>query len=148
MTATKIYWSTPFGTSVVNTPLVNQDTPPGNPEANILDDNLDIVAGATNVGTVSISSGPSGAVLSGTTTVAAINGTIHFTNLRVDLPGTYNLRIDAPGLEGSVTGNFEVMADVGQEYVIMAMDSYIPGIVQCDSYAPGAVAGDSYVTEI
>ncbi len=54
------------------------------------DDNT-VTTDSTQSVTLAIASGPAGAILSGPTTVVAVNGVATFTGLSVNLPGTYVL---------------------------------------------------------
>lgn len=110
MPAQKIYWLSVIADGNVGQPLISEDVPARPLEAHILDENNDLVADATNVGTVTISTGPPGAVLSGTTVLAATNGVLIFPDLTLDRAGTFNLRIDSPGLEGSTNALFQIAA--------------------------------------
>lgn len=65
---------------------------------------LDFVGEVTAV----IDSGPAGATLGGTTTVAAVAGTATFADLTLDRVGTYRLRLQSPGLTDTVTVPFAV----------------------------------------
>lgn len=65
----------------------------------------------TFTGSISIGLGanPSGATLSGTLTVSAVNGVATFTDLRIDLPGSgYTLAASAGGLTGASSASFNV----------------------------------------
>lgn len=64
------------------------------------------VAGATNSVVASIASGTG--VLSGTTTVAAVNGVATFTNLTITGPGATTLAFASTGLTGATSGSFTV----------------------------------------
>jgi hypothetical protein len=58
--------------------------------------------------TLAIASGPSGAVLGGTTTVAAVNGVATFTNLTLNLAGTYTLKATGGTLTPNVSNKFVI----------------------------------------
>jgi hypothetical protein len=59
-------------------------------DVNVVDNsNNTVTTDNTQVVALSIASGPAGAVLSGTTTVRAVNGVARFTGLSLDLAGTY-----------------------------------------------------------
>jgi hypothetical protein len=51
-----------------------------------------------------------GATLSGTTTVNAVNGIAHFSNIVVDRAGNYKLRAGAPDLAGDLSNTFNILA--------------------------------------
>lgn len=66
---------------------------------------------ATNAVTVAIGSNPGGGTLSGTTTVAAVNGVATFADLRISGPGAgYTLSVSSPGLTGATSAPFSVTA--------------------------------------
>ena len=66
------------------------------------------IPGATNDVTVAFYNNPSGATLSGTTTVAAVDGTATFSDLSVDLTGAgYTLIATSPGLNPRLSGPFD-----------------------------------------
>ena len=58
--------------------------------------------------TVAVDSGPTGAALGGTTTVAAVSGLADFTTLSVDLVGAYRFRFTTAGLTDAVSSTFAV----------------------------------------
>jgi hypothetical protein len=60
--------------------------------------------------TVSIATGPVGAVLSGTVTVNAVAGVATFSTLTLDLAGTYTLQLAAGGLTSTTSNSFVVSA--------------------------------------
>lgn len=67
------------------------------------------VPGATNNVTVAIGSNPSGGVLSGTKTVAAVNGVATFSNLSIDKVGSgYTIAASSSGLQGATSTAFNV----------------------------------------
>jgi hypothetical protein len=69
------------------------------------------VTTATNMITVAISNNPSGGTLSGTLTVAAVNGMASFSTLSIDkLGNSYTLSAAATGLTGSTSTAFNVTA--------------------------------------
>ncbi len=70
-------------------------------------------------GTVSasLSSGPSGAMLTGTTTVAAAAGQAAFTDLSVNIPGMYTLVFTSSGDSPAVTESFEVVSIPAQRFL-------------------------------
>jgi hypothetical protein len=70
-----------------------------------------IVLGSSVPVTASIASGSG--VLSGTTTVAAVNGVATFTNLRITGSGVHTLAFFSPGLTGATSGAFNVSAGGG-----------------------------------
>jgi hypothetical protein len=61
--------------------------------------------------TVALATNPTGAILSGTTTVAAVAGVAVFANLSLDQPGNgYTLAATATGLAGSTSGAFDIIS--------------------------------------
>jgi hypothetical protein len=58
--------------------------------------------------TVSIDSGPAGAVLTGTSVVSAIAGIATFADLKLDKVGSYHLRAHATGLTDAISARFDV----------------------------------------
>jgi len=67
--------------------------------------------GFTGNVTLAIANNPSGGALSGTATVAAVNGVAAFTNLSINLAGAgYTLAASASGLTGSTSAPFDVTA--------------------------------------
>ena len=78
--------TTPSGSAITPPVVVSAEDALGNP-----------VPLSGNV-TISINTGPVGAALTGTLTVAAAAGVATFSNLMLDLTGTYTLRAHATGL--------------------------------------------------
>ena len=67
------------------------------------------VKGATNTVTLALGSNPGGASLSGTTTLAAVNGVATFANLSIDRPGTgYTLAATSGTLVAATSATFLV----------------------------------------
>ena len=64
----------------------------------------------TGTVTVSVSSGPAGATLGGTTSVNAVGGVATFSALRLTKAGTYTLRFASTGLASVITASFTVGA--------------------------------------
>lgn len=67
--------------------------------------------------TISINSGPSGAILTGTPTVAPSAGVATFANLILDKVGTYTLRASASGAAGATSASFDVTVGVTRQLV-------------------------------
>ncbi|HEX8692646.1 MAG TPA: Ig-like domain-containing protein, partial [Longimicrobium sp.] len=68
-----------------------------------------VVSGATNSITLAIGTNPSGGTLSGTATVAAVNGVATFSDLSIDKTGTgYTLAASSSGLTGATSSAFDV----------------------------------------
>ena len=74
-----------------------------------------VVTGATNTVALSISTNPSGGTLSGTTSVAAVNGVATFSGLSINNAGNgYVLTATSPGLTNGVSSAFNILpADTG-----------------------------------
>src|SRR5437667_11465458 len=67
------------------------------------------VTAATDAVTVALGANPGAGTLSGTLTVAAIQGIATFSNLRIDRPGSgYTLAASAGGLTGATSASFAV----------------------------------------
>jgi hypothetical protein len=60
--------------------------------------------------TVTLANNPTGAILAGSTSIAAVAGVATFPNLTVDRPGSgYTLGATAPGLVGATSDTFIVL---------------------------------------
>jgi hypothetical protein len=70
-----------------------------------------LVLGGSAQVTASVSSGSG--ILSGTTTVNAVNGVATFTNLRITGSGVHTLSFSSPGLTGATSAAFNVAAGGG-----------------------------------
>src|SRR5439155_1454380 len=71
------------------------------------------VTTATTSITVAIGTNPPSGTLSGTTTVAAVNGVSTFANVSINNPGTgYTLTASATGLAGTTSGSFNITAPI------------------------------------
>jgi calcineurin-like phosphoesterase family protein len=69
------------------------------------------LTGATNSVTVALGTNPGGSTLSGTTTVAAVNGVATFSGLSLDQAGTgYRLAATSAGLSGATSSAFNIAA--------------------------------------
>jgi len=68
--------------------------------------NFALAVGSTNAVTVALQG--AGGVLSGTTTVNAVNGVVTFTDLRVTGAGAYTLVFSSPGLAGATSSSFTI----------------------------------------
>ncbi|HVZ47845.1 MAG TPA: hypothetical protein VG916_03605, partial [Gemmatimonadaceae bacterium] len=78
---------------------------------NAVDADNDVATGFTGDVTAALGSGaPTGASLTGTTTVHATNGVATFTDLRINLPGTYTLSLSTPTLPTIATPSLTVTA--------------------------------------
>jgi hypothetical protein len=58
--------------------------------------------------TITLAANPTGAALSGTTTVRAASGVATFSNLTIDKPGTYTLQASASGATSATSSAFEI----------------------------------------
>jgi alpha-tubulin suppressor-like RCC1 family protein len=71
------------------------------------------VTTATNAITLAISANAGGGTLSGTTTVAAVNGVATFSNLSINNAGeSYSLAATASNLSGATSSSFEIRAPI------------------------------------
>ncbi len=77
-----------------------------------------ITSDATAI-TIGLAQGPPGAILGGTVTVQAVNGLATFSDLTLNLAGTYWLKATAPNLRGTTSARFDA-ADRGAAYAIAA----------------------------
>ncbi|HEX8453305.1 MAG TPA: Ig-like domain-containing protein [Longimicrobium sp.] len=78
-------------------------------QVSIVDANGNLVTTATDNVTIAIGTNPSGGTLSGTTTVAAVNGVATFSNLSINLVGTgYTLTASSGSLTGAMSSAFNV----------------------------------------
>ncbi|HJR34070.1 MAG TPA: hypothetical protein VJ817_03930, partial [Gemmatimonadales bacterium] len=77
----------------------------------VQDDQGNTVTSATHAVTMAIGSNPGGGTLSGTTTVAAVNGVATFADLRISGAGAgYTLAVSSPGLTAATSTSFSVTA--------------------------------------
>jgi len=85
-----------------------------------------IVTTATNSITMAIGTNPSGGTLSGTTSVAAVNGVATFANLSINKSGTgYTLAASATGLTGTTSSAFNVVAGAAAKLVFAVQPSNV-----------------------
>ncbi|HEX6746985.1 MAG TPA: Ig-like domain-containing protein, partial [Longimicrobium sp.] len=76
----------------------------------ILDGTGNTVTGSTANVTIAIGTNPSGGALSGTATVAAVNGVATFSNLSIDKVGTgYTLAATSGSLTGATSNAFDIL---------------------------------------
>jgi hypothetical protein len=129
-TATQLAFAVPPAT----TPSGSAITPPvvitaldafGNP-----------VSTFTGTVTVSIDSGPAGAVLGGTLGVPAAGGIATFGDLTLDKAGSYHLRAHATGLTDAISGLFDVTAGLNLQTVFTVQPSTVTAGA---AIAPGVV---------
>jgi hypothetical protein len=110
--------SDPFDITSRTAVALRVETQPSNVEAgasispgvqvSVLDDLGNIIGTDTRDITIGINTGPSGAVLGGTKTVAAVEGIATFANLTVDSVGTYSLIATAGDLPSVTTSAFDI----------------------------------------
>ena len=82
---------------------------PGSIDIGVVDNTGSVRTNATSVVTIGIANNPGGATLTGTTTVAAVNGIATFTGLKLDKAGTaYTLVATSPGLMPDTSAVFSV----------------------------------------
>ena len=105
--------ATPSGSAISPAVLVSALDALGNP------------ASFTGNVTISINTGPVGAVLTGTLTVAAAAGVATFTDLSLDLTGTYTLRAHATGLTDAISGSFDVTTGLTRQTVFTTQPSNV-----------------------
>ncbi|GMU57910.1 MAG: hypothetical protein AMXMBFR33_70560 [Candidatus Xenobia bacterium] len=107
-TATQLSFRTqPTGT------LVGQTIAPP-VEVAVLDSNSNLVTTATDTITLSLSSNPGGATLSGTLSASAVNGVATFSDLSLNQVGTgYALQASATGLTSGTSNAFDIASSVG-----------------------------------
>ena len=85
----------------------------------ILDAGGNPTASTANV-TIAIGNNPSGGVLSGTLTVAAVGGTATFGNLSIDKTGTgYTLAASSAGLTGATSNAFNITTGAANKLVYL-----------------------------
>jgi hypothetical protein len=73
--------------------------------------------------TITIASGPAGATLSGSTTVAAFQGLATFTNLALTRAGTYTLLASSAGLTGVTSTRFTITAAGASSFSVIGFPS-------------------------
>jgi polygalacturonase len=74
-----------------------------------------VTSNSSNV-TLAVSSGPG--TLSGTTTVAAVNGVATFSNATIDEQGNYQLSASDSGLTGATSGSFNISPAAASKVVL------------------------------
>jgi hypothetical protein len=85
----------------------------------VVDASGNTVPGSNQLVTLSIASGPAGAVLSGHTTVRAIDGVATFAGLTLNIAGTYTLKATGGILTPDTSNRFTVMpADVRDDITV------------------------------
>jgi alpha-tubulin suppressor-like RCC1 family protein len=97
-------------------------TPIGPPvHVNVRDALDNVVQTVSTSVTLSIGTNPSGGVLSGTLTVAAVNGTATFTNALIDKAGVgYTVVASGAGLQSATSGAFNIR--VGERSQVVFLD--------------------------
>jgi alpha-tubulin suppressor-like RCC1 family protein len=68
-----------------------------------------VVASSSAPITIALAANPSGATLSGTTTVNAVNGVATFDDLIIDRSASYRLTVESPTLSGATSSAFDVV---------------------------------------
>lgn len=86
-------------------------------------DNVD--AAFTGGVTVSITDGPGGATLQGTTTRAAVAGIATFDDLRLDVAGSYTLTFASAGLTSGVVEGLVTVAGAAASFTILSGDGQL-----------------------
>ena len=85
-----------------------------------------VVASATNSVSIAIGTNPSGGTLSGTLSVAAVNGVATFSNLSINKLGTgYTLAASATGLTGATSSAFNVLVGAAAKLVFTQQPSNV-----------------------
>jgi hypothetical protein len=105
--------ATPSGSAISPAVLVSALDALGNP------------ASFTGNVTISINTGPVGAVLTGTLSVTAAAGVATFSNLMLDLTGTYTLRAHATGLSDAISTSFDVTTGLSRQTVFTTQPSTV-----------------------
>ncbi|HUC20769.1 MAG TPA: choice-of-anchor Q domain-containing protein, partial [Candidatus Polarisedimenticolaceae bacterium] len=78
--------------------------------------------------TLAIGTNPGGGTLSGTTTVAAVNGTATFNNLSINQPGTgYTLLATSPDLVGATSNPFNILSPASVSGTKTVSGVFVPG---------------------
>ncbi|MGC9092860.1 MAG: FlgD immunoglobulin-like domain containing protein [Bacteroidota bacterium] len=91
----------------------------------IQDDNGNTVTSSNANVTIALGNNPTGATLSGTTTVAAVNGVATFPSLSIDKAGTgYTLIATSAGLTSATSSSFNITA--ASSGIVLAYDSGAP----------------------
>jgi VCBS repeat-containing protein len=89
-------------------------------QVSILDAGGNTVTTATDAVTLSLDANPTGATLSGTVTVNAINGVASFPGLSLDKVGSgYTLAASAAGLTGDISAPFDILPGTANRLVFI-----------------------------
>jgi len=108
-----------------------------------------VMTNATNTVNVALGSNPGGSTLSGTTSVAAVNGLASFGNLSINNPASgYTLVFTSTGLPSLVVGPFDVLlatAPYSLSVVTQPQSSYVGGTFGC-SVRIRSVSGSTLTT--
>lgn len=78
-------------------------------QAVVRDSGNAVVGGYSGAVTISVDSGPAGAVLHGTKTVNAVNGVVSYSGLWLDKAGSYRFKVTAVSLAPATSTGFAVM---------------------------------------
>src|SRR5439155_17112965 len=80
--------------------------------------------GFTGTVTVALGANPGGGTLSGTTSVAAVNGVATFANLSINKVGTgFTLSATATGVTSATSGGFNITAGTASQLVFSVQPS-------------------------
>ena len=77
-------------------------------QAEVRDSGNAVVGGYSGAVTISVDSGPAGAVLHGTKTVNAVNGVVSYSGLWLDKAGSYRFQVTAATLAPAISAGFAV----------------------------------------
>ena len=84
----------------------------------------ELVSGASDVVTVAIGSGPEGATLKGTLSIAAVDGVARFSGLVLEKAGPgYTLVASAEGLADTTSASFDIHPAAASQLVLVALPS-------------------------
>ena len=116
----------------------------------ILDAADSLAPAATNRITIAIGTNPAGGTLSGSTTIAAVNGVARFLDVKIDKPGSgYTLTASATGLSGATSVAFNVWCRCwsSREPMPTPRTDLAVGVVNGILYAVGGSSG-GYLTTV
>ena len=116
----------------------------------ILDAADSLVPAGTNRITIAIGSNPAGGTLSGSTTIAAVDGVARFLDVKIDKPGSgYTLTASATGLTGATSVAFSVWCRCwsGREPMPTPRSQLAVGVVNGILYAVGG-RSNGYLTTV
>jgi hypothetical protein len=125
-------------------------------EVQVQDAAGNVITSADRQVTITLGNNPSGAALSGQTTVSAEDGVARFTNLRLSLPGTgYTLRALASGLSDATSTAFDVVngasrtriTDISPSTTVVGQQYRVDFSVTAAPPASGTPSGTVTVTD-